>query len=1008
MLNAFRPTRWAIIFIILLLAGAAAAGYLLWQIKAAEAGFPPPTTDIPLAADKGYGVTVDLTAYSPEELQERLDAIQSARFSWIRQPLPWHKIEAEPNAFNWGPYDEAINAASLRGLNVIVVLEGTPAWARPDGASPHTPPKEVTDFGRFAQLVAARYGDQVQHYQIWHEPNLSQNWGERHVEPAEYTRLLKNAAISIRAVRPTANILTAALAPTSEDGPLNLSEMAYLEGLYQAKASPWFDILAGQLYGFHLPVDEVPPDPQVLSMHRAQRLRAIMEANGDSHKPIWATAFGWHALPEDWTGRPPTWPSDTPEKQYQRTVQGLEYARANWPWLGPVLAPRWDAAGLAEDDPERGFAIWPALVPAYETVTRHKPAIATVGSYPAPHQSGQYSPNWQLAPNAADVPLPDAETPPPTLTIPFEGTRLDLKVNRGLYRGYLRVTVDGEAANALPLDENGRSYVVLYDPLREGDMATVVRHLADQSHQAVIEAEGGWGEWPIAGWSVYREADTQALQRWLLLAAMVFASGAIGILWEIGHHRRPVWCAILAIWEALFQRFNALDDSLQFTLAFVLAFASYFISGPVSLLLIILLGLVFALRPITGLMVLSFSISFFLARKWLPIGTFSVLELGLILLALTTGWRLILRLSRERLTPATFHLRSTDWAALTLLALAAVTTFTAQNFGVAMYELRTLVFGSVAFYFLIRLIPWLEQANYQQVGVRLVDALVAGATLQATLALFQYTVSPEQTITAEGVRRAIGYLYGSPNNLSLFLDRILPISFALLLFGRGWQRRMLYGLSLAIIGGALFLTFSKGALLLAVPASILFIVLLRGGKTAWLGAGSALILLGMALIPISRTERFQSTFSLQPGSTTFFRLKVWQSAWEMLNDFPLTGVGLDNFLYLYRTRYILPEAWEEPNLSHPHNLFLDFGTRIGLGGILVVAWLLWQFWFGAVIAYRRLSGPNSKAILLGLMGSMVAFIIHGLIDNSYFLVDLAYTFFLSLALVELFRTAKDT
>jgi O-antigen ligase len=275
------------------------------------------------------------------------------------------------------------------------------------------------------------------------------------------------------------------------------------------------------------------------------------------------------------------------------------------------------------------------------------------------------------------------------------------------------------------------------------------------------------------------------------------------------------------------------------------------------------------------------------------------------------------------------------------------------------------------------------------------------------MALFQYAITPDQTITAEGVRRAIGYLYGSPNNLSLFLDRVLPILFAVALFGRGWQRRVLYIVGLAIVSGALFLTFSKGALLLAAPASILFIVLLRGGKTAWLGAGSGLILLAMALIPISRAERFQSTFSLQPGSTTFFRLKVWQSAWEMLNDFPLTGVGLDNFLYLYRTRYILPEAWEEPNLSHPHNLFLDFGTRIGLGGILIIIWLLWQFWSGAVTTYRRLPEANSKAILLGLMGSMVAFIVHGLIDNAYFLVDLAYTFFLSLGLVEILRTARD-
>ena len=39
-------------------------------------------------------------------------------------------------------------------------------------------------------------------------------------------------------------------------------------------------------------------------------------------------------------------------------------------------------------------------------------------------------------------------------------------------------------------------------------------------------------------------------------------------------------------------------------------------------------------------------------------------------------------------------------------------------------------------------------------------------------------------------------------------------------------------------------------------------------------------------------------------------------------------VGLDNFLYAYRGRYILDAAWQEPNLNHPHNIVLDFATRL--------------------------------------------------------------------------------
>ena len=96
----------------------------------------------------------------------------------------------------------------------------------------------------------------------------------------------------------------------------------------------------------------------------------------------------------------------------------------------------------------------------------------------------------------------------------------------------------------------------------------------------------------------------------------------------------------------------------------------------------------------------------------------------------------------------------------------------------------------------------------------------------------------------------------------------------------------------------------------------------------------------------------------------------------------------------------MPTAWEEPNLSHPHNLFLDFGTRLGAGGILILVWLLGTFWVAAFRVYRHAVDQRVKTLVVGLMGSMVAFFVHGLIDNSYFLVDLAYTFFLTVGIVE--------
>ena len=119
----------------------------------------------------------------------------------------------------------------------------------------------------------------------------------------------------------------------------------------------------------------------------------------------------------------------------------------------------------------------------------------------------------------------------------------------------------------------------------------------------------------------------------------------------------------------------------------------------------------------------------------------------------------------------------------------------------------------------------------------------------------------------------------------------------------------------------------------------------------------------------------------------------------MIKDHPLLGVGLDNFLYQYRTRYVLPEAWQELDLSHPHNIVLDYWTRLGILGVAALIWLEGAFFVKGLRLYRRLPDKSERALVLGLMASMVACLAHGLIDNSYFLVDLAFVFFLTMGVV---------
>ena len=150
------------------------------------------------------------------------------------------------------------------------------------------------------------------------------------------------------------------------------------------------------------------------------------------------------------------------------------------------------------------------------------------------------------------------------------------------------------------------------------------------------------------------------------------------------------------------------------------------------------------------------------------------------------------------------------------------------------------------------------------------------------------------------------------------------------------------------------------------------------------------------LLPLLLSPRFAGMFDLS-GGTTGFRMALWYSALGMIREHPLLGVGPDNFLYVYRTRYVLPTAWEEFNLAHPHNVVLDFAARLGIAGLAVFVGLQVAFW-RKVWPLRMRHDPELRALALGVMASMADFLAHGMVDAAYFVIDLAFVFFFSLAL----------
>lgn len=1007
------------------------------QLEYALRGYVDATQDanLPYRIPR-LGVNVALEQYDPTELRDQLDLMDQAHNVWLRQKISWAAVETEAGVFNWSSWDRIFTTLEdYPRLRIVAVLVNSPDWARPPqgGASPTTPPDNPGDFARFAGQFAARYGDYIDYYQIWDEPNILLGWGGLEPRPADYAALLSEAYPAIHAADLHATVIAAALAPTTETGPLNVSDILYLRDLYALGAKDYMDAAAAKPIGFNRSPLDRTVDPAVLNFSRIIALREVMVQNGDGQKTLWASEWGWNSLPTDWNGSPSIWENVSENERIEYTLLALERAEREWPWLGGMILSHWQPAA-APDDPLWGFAIidadyqptslWAALKahPALET--------ATNGLFHPQTQFAAYSGVWTLSRIGADIGwLNDSQ-----LTFRFQGTDVAILARKGDYVAYLYPSIDDKPPNAVPQDANGNGYIVLTsgDKSPGLQLIPIARNLSNTPHTLHLIADRGWDRWALAGFAVSTGNLALPYQRQFIITALTFATAVISVLvtgWSI--RQVPLLRPVKTLWESInltgqiaISAATSLAlmlgmlitwgdgapnivrrDAVQLGLAVVTAGIIYL--NPAFVVTIAALAALFFIvyqRIELGLMLSLFWTPFFLFPVELYRFAFPIAEIMILVTGAAWGLRMLRNWGQTRqshvsqfpapsLAQQLRALRPLDIAVGLWLLTGLVSLLWARWLPPAITELRALIFEPALFYVVIRTSHlssrWL---------VRLVDTLLIAGVIVSLVGFWTY-LNPALRITAEGGAQRLTSVYGSPNNVALFLGRCIPFALAFLLTRTDARRRQFMGIALAVMLVAVMLTQSVGGLFIGIPVSVAVTLLLAWRRKALLPL-AALVILGLLAFGVAlQFPRFARVLDIHQG-TNFFRIRVWQSAAELISDYPLTGVGLDQFLYYYRGQYIRPDAEAEPDLSHPHNILLDWWVRLGLGGTALLVVMQFLFWERAIQAYRRFLAEQGLpfALTVGVMGSMSNLLAHGLVDNGVYVVDLALIFVFLLAL----------
>jgi hypothetical protein len=310
-----------------------------------------PNAQIDFVDVNPFGVNTFLEQeVDPAKRSQLIQMAREAGFHWLRQEFPWQDIEIhgkgdfedrrhEPYRSAWEKYDQIVEMAEAEGMELIVRLSTPPAWSRAEGEAVGTfaPPDDVQDFADFVSAVVSRYRGRIRYYQLWNEPNIYPEWGVYPINPEDYVELLKAGAEAARAADPDVVIIAGALAATIDLQPnatpdrQSLSDLIFLQRMYDAGAAPYFDIMAVQGYGLWSGPTDTRMHPRVLNISHHLYIRDLMVKNGDAHKPIWISEMNWNAAPE---GVEPRYGRVTPEQQARYLPLAYQRVLDEWPWVG--------------------------------------------------------------------------------------------------------------------------------------------------------------------------------------------------------------------------------------------------------------------------------------------------------------------------------------------------------------------------------------------------------------------------------------------------------------------------------------------------------------------------------------------------------------------------------------------------------------------------------------------------------------------------------------------------
>jgi putative inorganic carbon (HCO3(-)) transporter len=232
--------------------------------------------------------------------------------------------------------------------------------------------------------------------------------------------------------------------------------------------------------------------------------------------------------------------------------------------------------------------------------------------------------------------------------------------------------------------------------------------------------------------------------------------------------------------------------------------------------------------------------------------------------------------------------------------------------------------------------------------------------------------------------------FESPNYLAMFLVPMAFLSLPALESSKSQIIKFFCYFAWFLTALAIFFSGSRAGLIALFLSPVLFI--LASGKVG--DIKSLFLRVSLMIVAFAALAGVFVIYGLNPGSDSA-RLEIYKYSLKLIKAHPYLGIGFGNFQDRIGAISSGVESFRLfalPYALHPHNLYLAIWLYQGALGLIFFLLMLVSF----LLRIRK--QIKFELVHAAYFSALVAILLHGLFDTTYFKNDLSVIFWLSVAL----------